>query len=345
MSMPTGNTEPSYKNDPAYKITSIIFPVLVAIIVFLFIWFSRGEIKLKEPRTITLYCFSAMELVMEQALVPAFQDMWLEQNQEQVEFITTFAGSGVITRQIITRFPAEVAVLSSELDARRLVGSGAITAAVWQELRKKDKFCRSPIVLFVREEFETSIKSFDDIDFSKMNVIIPDPLTSGEGQLAALALYGSRLRQGFTKEQAFDFVTQAFTNSRNHPSTSQDAMEQFHAGLGDILLNYEAAAGNHPGVSEMKIIHPQRTIMTEPIAVAIKTNIKPKQTEIVNAFLGFLWSDKAKKILSDYGFQTINISQQAGFAPTPLNDIFTLDSLGSAMELNRSVIDPLAAQE
>lgn len=345
MSISTGNIEPSYKNEPAYRVTSIVFPVFVAIVILLFIWFSRGEIKLKEPRTITLYCFSAMEAVMEQSLLPAFQDIWLKQNQEQVEFITTFAGSGVITRQIMTKFPAEVAVLSSELDARRLVSSGAITAAVWQELRQRDKFCRSPIVLFVRDELEVPITGFDDIDFDKMKVIIPDPLTSGEGQMVALALYGSQLRQGLDREQAFNFVKQAFSRSGNHPSTSRAATEQFHAGLGDILLNCKAAAGNHPGVSEMKIIYPQRTIMTEPVAVAIHANIAPKQVELIETFLEFLWSNMAQKILSEHGFQTINTSKQAGFAPAPLNDIFTLDSLGSALELNRSVIDPLAAQQ
>ncbi len=341
MSISTGNIEPPYKNDPAYRLTSILFPLVIAVVVLLFVWFSRNQVRLKEPRTITLYCFSAMEAVMEESLLPAFQGFWLKQNQERVEFITTFAGSGVITRQIMTKFPAEVAILSSELDAQRLVGSGMITAAVWQELRQKEKFCRSPIVLFVSDNIQAPILNYDDIDFETMNVIIPDPLTSGEGQMAGLALYGSWLRQGLSREQAFDFVKQAFASSRNHPSTSQDAMEQFHAGLGDILFNYEAAACNHRSASKMKVVYPERTIMTEPVAVAIKNNIVPKQAKIIDEFLNFLWSDVAQKKLSEYGFQTINTSKQAGFVPTPRHDIFTLDSLGSALGLNQSVIDPL----
>ena len=102
MNISTKNVDSPYKNEKAYRVTSILFPLLVAASVLLFIWFSRDEIKQKEPRTITLYCFSAMESVMEQALLPAFQDAWFKHNQERVEFITTFAGSGVITRQIIT---------------------------------------------------------------------------------------------------------------------------------------------------------------------------------------------------------------------------------------------------
>jgi len=227
MSISTGNIEPSYKNDPAYRVTSILFPALIGIIFLLFIWFSRDEIKLKEPQTIPLYCFSAMESVMEQGLLPAFQEHWLNNKQEQVKFITTFAGSGVITRQIMTRFPAEVAILSSELDAQRLVGSGIITVAAWQDIQRRPKFCRSPIVLFVRQDNPFTITTFDDINFEKMNVIIPDPLTSGDGQMASLALYGSQIRRGVDKATAFEFTRKALAESRSHPSTSQAAMEQF----------------------------------------------------------------------------------------------------------------------
>ncbi len=342
MSISAGNIEPSYKNDPAYRITSIVFPVLVAVVVLLFIWFSRNQVRLNEPRTITLYCFSAMESVMEKSLLPAFQQYWLKEKQEHVEFITTFAGSGVITRQIMTRFPAEVAILSSELDAQRLVG-GVITVATWQEIHQHKKFCRSPIVIFVSDSIQRPIHNFEDIDFKTMDVVIPDPLTSGEGQMAVLALYGSRLRQGFSHKQAFEYVKAALTETLNKPSTSQAAIEQFQAGIGDVLFNYEAAVF-HNKLNPLKVIHPNRTIMTEPIAVAIQKNITSKQAEIINSFMTFLWSADTQRKLSEAGFQTINTSTQASFGPSSQNDIFTLDSLGTALDLNRSVIDPLAAQ-
>lgn len=282
---------------------------------------------------------------MEQALLPAFQQRWLKQKQERVEFITTFAGSGVITRQIVTRFPAEIAILSSELDARRLVSGGIITASAWQELHRQEKFCRSPIVLFISDKIQTPLHSFEDIDFDTMNVIIPDPLTSGEGQMAALALYGSQLRTGHTRSQAHEFTKNAFARSWNNPSTSQDALEQFYAGMGDVLLNYEAAMNLHPGTSDIKTICPKSTIMTEPVAIAIPKNIPPKQTEITKAFIDFLWSETAQKILSEYGYQTINTAKQAEFVQAPQYDIFTLDSLGTAIDLNRSIIDPLLTQD
>ncbi len=341
MSILTDSGESQYKNDPVYRFTSFIIPALVAIIILLFLWFSRDQVRIKEPRTITLYCFSAMEPVMEQALLPAFQDHWLKKHQERVEFITTFAGSGIITRQIITKFPAEVAILSSELDARRLVSGGIINIATWQEIQKQDKFCRSPVVLFVSDDIHTPIHNFDDIDYENMNVIISDPLTSGEGQMTGLAIYGSQLRQGLSHEEALLFTQAAFSKTQNHPSNSQDALEQFYAGLGDILFNYEAAASYHPGPTDSWIVYPERTIMVEPVAIMIQNNISPEQSDLINNFIDFLWSATAQRKLSEYGFQTINTSTEPEFAPASNHDIFTLDSLGNANSLNRNIIDQL----
>jgi len=345
MSILTANTEPSYKNEPAYRFTSIVVPLLVAIVVLLFIWYSRDQVQIKEPRIITLYCFSAMEPVMEQGILPAFQDHWLEQHQERVEFITTFAGSGVITSQIMTRFPAEVAILSSELDVRRLVSGGIISQATWQELRQQDKFCRSPVVLFISKDIQRPIHGFEDIDFETMNVIIPDPLTSGEGQMTSLAIYGSQLRKGLSQSQAFSFTRNAFKKAQSHPSTSRDALEQFYAGMGDVLFNYEATAWYHPGVAEMNMVYPKSTLMVEPMAVAIQQNITPKQIEITDDFVAFLWSELAQRKLSEYGFQTINTDTQPEFVQASEIDIFTLDSLGTANDLNHSIIDQLLKQD
>ena len=345
MSISVKNGESQYKNDPVYRYTSAIVLLLFVTIILLLVWYSRDQVQIKEPRIITLYSFSAMETVMEQSILPAFQDYWLIQHQERVEFITTFAGSGVVTRQIMTRFPAEVAILSSELDVHRLVRGGIINHDTWQNLRQEDSFCRSPIVLFISEDIQTPIHGFEDIDFETMNVIIPDPLTSGEGQMAGLALYGSQIRRGLNHIQSLNFMKNAFANAVSHPSTSQDALEQFYAGLGDVLINYEAAASYHPGVSETNVVHPKSTLMVEPVVVAIEHNIIPKQTEIIYDFIDFLWSSEVQQKLSEYGFQTINTSEQPEFVQASEVDIFTLDSLGTANDLNHSIIDQLVISE
>lgn len=339
MNRPKEKMESSYKNDPAYRITSVVVPAFIGLLILLFIWYSRNQQLINEPRTMTIYCFSAMETVMERGLLPAFQQEWLKEKQERVEFITTFAGSGVITRQIMTRFPAEVAILSSELDARRLMTAGIITASSWQELQQKQKFCQSPLVLFLGEKVTEKPRDLADIDYYGKNIIIPDPLTSGEGQIAALALYRAKLDQGFGHEDALAYVKHIFQGTANHPSTAQDAWEQFRAGLGDIMLNYESVAGNHHNDTDIRRVYPKPNIMTEHVAVALRQNISLEQEEMVASFLTFLWSDKAQVILKEHGFR-IQGQEDASSLPSPL---YTLDSLGDATHLILDVLDPLLA--
>ncbi|NQV50830.1 MAG: substrate-binding domain-containing protein [Candidatus Marinimicrobia bacterium] len=334
-----------YKNETAYKVTTIIVPVLAVILIFLLIWYSRGSMQIKEPRTITLYCFSAMESVMEQSIIPAFQQRWLKKHQERVEFITTFAGSGVITRQIMTRFPAEVAILSSELDARRLVSEGILSAASWQDLQKKEKFCESPIVLFARNSMPQTLTSFEELNPDTLDVIIPDPLTSGEGQMAVLAIYGSQLMLGTQEDAALAYVKSWLAKTRHHPSTSQDAMEQFHAGMGDVLFHFEAARDQHVDASPIRVIYPRRTMMTEPVAVAVQKNITANQAEIVDAFLAFLWSEQAQNLLIKHGFRSQILPASGEDESGQTDSFFTMDSLGSASDLIRNIIDPLLARE
>lgn len=330
--------EPSYKSEPAYRITSTVVPAIMVLLVLLFVWYSRNQVKINEPRTMTIYCFSAMEAVMEQGLLPAFRQQWFKKNQEQLEFITTFAGSGIITRQIMTRFPAEVAVLSSGLDARRLMTAGLITAASWQELQKQKTFCQSPLVLYQHKNNTVLFpQKLGDIDFDKLKVIIPDPLTSGEGEIAALAIYKAKLDQGWGHDQALAFVSHLFKDGSSHPASAQVAWEQFKAGLGDVLLNYESIGGKQPGTEDISMVYPEPSIMAEHVAVALMQNIKEDQEELVSAFLTFLWSDKAQLVLQEYGFRS-SLRAEANSLPAR---IYTLDSLGDPAYLISNVLNPL----
>src|SRR5690606_39324896 len=75
---------------------------------------------------IVVYGFSILGEVMNDGVFPAFQEHWKARTGEDVEFISSFGGSGTVTNQIILGVPAEVAILSLELDALRLVESGRV---------------------------------------------------------------------------------------------------------------------------------------------------------------------------------------------------------------------------
>ncbi|GAH64387.1 unnamed protein product, partial [marine sediment metagenome] len=131
---------------------------------------------------------------MERGMFPAFQEYWEKEQGEHVEFIPTFAGSGTIVDKIISRFPAEVAILSSPIDAIRLSERVLVPAKSWAGLPNGGVFSHSPMIMIVREGNPLVITDFSDLRNPGMEVIHPDPISSGAGQWALLAIYGSALK-------------------------------------------------------------------------------------------------------------------------------------------------------
>ncbi|MCF7905115.1 MAG: substrate-binding domain-containing protein [Candidatus Marinimicrobia bacterium] len=343
MTIPPRSESSIDKTDPIYRISNLLFLVFIIALFSLVIWFSKDQPDILKPRTLTVYAFSAMEPVLEQRIIPAFQDFWQESYHERVEFITTFAGSGVITHQIMAQLPVEVALLSSELDAWRLQAGGIISYDEYEVLQKRGPFCRTPLALFIRDTFQTPISSLDDLDFKTMDISIPDPLTSGVGQLAYLALYQSSIRRGISHEVSLDAIIKLRRSLRHQPTTSRSAMEEFRAGLGQISLNYAAVDHSHSDVVPKKKVIPKVAYLAEPTILPVKRNIKPGQEYLVNAFVDFLYGEVAQTALKNYGFSPLGSDLSPGFAVPTEMSIITLDSLGSLGKINRLIIDKLVS--
>src|SRR6266704_3597659 len=88
----------------------------------------------RPPRTIVFYGFSILGDVINHGVFPAFQKEWRARTGENVEIVSSFAGSGTITNQIILGVPAHLALLSLELDADKLAGAGVVAAGSWRRL-------------------------------------------------------------------------------------------------------------------------------------------------------------------------------------------------------------------
>ena len=111
--------------------------------------------------TVTFYGFSILEESMNGTVFPAFQDTWREASGEHVEFISSFAGSGTVTNQLIMGVLAQLALLSLELDAQRLADKGLVSRESWESLPHGGIVNRTPMVILVRkgnpEEHPTSL--------------------------------------------------------------------------------------------------------------------------------------------------------------------------------------------
>jgi sulfate/thiosulfate transport system substrate-binding protein len=297
-----------------------------------------------KSRTVIVYGFSILEEVMNEAIFPAFQADWQAATGEHVEFISSFAGSGTITNQMILGVPAEVAILSLELDALRLVDSGVLEANSWQDLPNAGVLNRTPFIILVRPGNPQGIAGFQELARPGIGVVHPDPLTSGGAQWGILAEYGSALRTTGDPQAALEQLHGIWSNVVAQASSARAARTQFENGFGDALITYEQEALRDRELGRLKseIVYPHSTILSEHTLVVVEKNIDPDNRDLVDAFIQFLWSDAAQRIFIEYGFRSVyeRLNEQApGFAVIP--DAFTVSELGGWPQAKREIIDQI----
>jgi sulfate/thiosulfate-binding protein len=257
-------------------------------------------------RTIVVYGFSVQEEVMTEEIFPAFQAHWREQKGEEVTFQGVFTGSEEIADAIIGGAPADVAILSNEQHAVWLRINDCVETD-WHTLPHQGTISRSPIVIVVRPDNPLGIKDWADLTRPGVELIHPDPNTSGGAQWALLAEFGSSsLLEGGSEERACQQLRGIWANVITTPASSREAFKEFMFGRGDALVTYEqdALLAQARGAT-LEIVVPPSTLMSEHSAVIIDRNVKAWEREVVEAFVDFLWSEEAQRALTRYYFRAV----------------------------------------
>lgn len=299
----------------------------------------------REPvptRTLVLYGFSILGDVINEGIFPAFEAEWQARTGENVELISSFAGSGTITNQIIMGVPAEVTILSLELDALRLVENGVVDGSTWRDLPYGGVLNRTPFIILVRPGNPQNIQGFIDLTQPGVGIVHPDPITSGGAQWALLAEYGSMLGSSGDSAAATGQLLALWRNVVAQASSARGARTQFDNGFGDALITYEQEAiyDRARGRLSADIIYPSSTILSEHTVVIIEDNVDPANRQLVDAFVAFLWSDRAQRIFVDYGFRSVN--ESLNYANVDFGLIakpFTIEDIGGWEQAKREIID------
>src|SRR6185503_14994848 len=126
------------------------------------------------PRTLIFYGFSILDHSITEDVFPAFRRHWRERTQEDLELITSFAGSGTLTNQIIMGVPVDLALLALEADANRLADAGVVAKQAWRGLPHAGVVNRTPIVILVRPGNPKNIRGFEDLARPGIGVVHPD---------------------------------------------------------------------------------------------------------------------------------------------------------------------------
>ena len=298
----------------------------------------RGE----RLRTVVVYGFSILGEVMDEAIFPAFEAEWAAQTGENVEFISAFASSGTITNQVILGAPAEVVILSLESDAYRLVDAGVVPGPDWRSLPHAGAMNTTPFIILTWAGNPLGIRDFEDLARPGVELVHPDPQTSGGAQWAILAEYGSRLRETGDPEQAYERLLGIWKNVIAQASSARAARTQFENGFGDALVTYEQEALRDQllGRLSSEIVYPSSTILSEHTVVVVSGNIPAGDEALIEAFVDFLWSRTAQSIFTDYGFRSMDPAINAAVPYlVDIADSFTAADLGGWLTAGPGIID------
>jgi len=306
------------------------------------LWPWLPGVHVPPTRSVVIYGFSILGEVMEEDVFPAFQEHWLDKTGERVEFILALGASGTITNLMIMGVPAEVAILSLELDAWRLVDAGVLPGPTWHELPHGGVVNRTPFVILVRPGNPESIEGFGDLSRPGVGVVHPDPLTSGGAQWAVVAEYGAALRETGDAEQAYARLLGIWRNVVAQAASARGARTQFESGFGDALITYEQEALRDlaRGRLQVDIAYPESTIFSEHPVVVLERNIPPENRAVVQAFVDYLWSEEAQRKFVAHGFRSVyeELNEENPlFGHIP--DGFLIEDFGGWREAKMEIVD------
>jgi sulfate/thiosulfate-binding protein len=257
-------------------------------------------------------------------LIPMFQ---ATPPGKDVSFAQSYGASGDQARAVRAGLKADIVALSLAPDVDQLVKAGLVDPT-WKRQSYRGMVTDSVVVFAVRDGNPKHIRSWDDLLEPGVQVITPNPFTSGGARWNVMAAYGSWRKLGKTKVQAQQKLLQLFQHVAVQDKSARDALNTFLSGKGDVLLTYEneAIAAQLAG-QKLRYVIPRSTILIEnPIAVLKSSSNR----DAANAFVRFLKTPAAQQVFADRGYRPIVKSvlqknrRKFPFRPGQ----FTIDQLG-----------------
>src|SRR5512133_111639 len=267
-------------------------------------------------------------------LITAFQKT---QAGKSVAFSQSYAASGEQSRAVAAGLDADIVAFSLEPDITSLVQK-KIVPKNWNTDKYKGMVTRSVVVFVVRDGNPKKLKTWNDLLKPGVQVVTPNPFTSGGARWNVMAAYGGVLRSGKTPKQAVDYLGKLWKHVVAQPTSAREGLQTFLAGRGDVFLAYENEAifAQKHG-QPVQFVIPKATILIEnPIAVTSGSQHKQQ----AQAFVSFLRSRPAQRIFAENGYRPIvkGVTQGLNFPVRP--QLFTIKYVGGWASVEQKFFDP-----
>jgi len=270
-----------------------------------------------------------------QAINKAFAAEWKAKTGQTVTINQSHGGSGKQARAVIDGLEADVVTLALAYDIDAIAQQGHLLPGNWQSrLPGNSSPYTSTIVFLVRKGNPKQIKDWDDVVRPGIQVITPNPKTSGGARWAFLAAWGYALHKNRGNQAAAkDFVTLLYKNVPVLDSGARGATDTFvQRGIGDVLLAWEneaLLALKEFGSGKFEIVVPSESILAEPPVALVDKNVDRHGTrQVAEAYLNFLYSEQGQTIIAEQFYRPRMKSVAAKFSGQfPKVKLFTIDEV------------------
>lgn len=270
-------------------------------------------------------------------LIPIFQAAWKAQTGQTVKFEESYQGSGAQSRAIVEGFEADVAPLSLEADIIRIADAGLITHD-WKTGKYKGMISTSVVVFAVRKGNPKGIKDWADLAQPGLQILTPNPKTSGGAMWNILSLYGAA-RRGFVagvsandEAAAQAFLKSVLANVTVMDKGARESITNFEKGVGDVAITYEneVLVGLQSG-QDYEYVFPRSSILIEnPVAVIDAYVDRHGTRAVAEAFVNFLATPEAQQVFARHGLRSVDpeVAKATAAQYPALEDMFTIDFFG-----------------
>jgi len=247
-----------------------------------------------------------------------FADYWKKEKGQDVTVKQSHGGSGKQARAVIDGLKADVVTLALGYDIDAIAEKGLIKAEWQKQFPNNSSPYTSTIVFLVRKGNPKGIKDWGDLIKPGVQVITPNPKTSGGARWNYLAAWGYALKQsGGDENAAKDFVTKLFKNVPVLDTGARGSTTTFvEKGIGDVLLAWENEAllsMNELGKDKFDIVYPSISILAEPPVAVVDKNVDANGTsEAAEAYLQYLYTEEAQRVIAEHYYrpQLASVAEQ-----------------------------------
>lgn len=270
-------------------------------------------------------------------LIPLFQKKWQEEKGQTVTFEESYLGSGAQSRAVVEGFEADIVALSLEADVTRIVDAGLITHD-WKANAYQGIVSTSIVSFAVRPGNPQNILDWADLARPGLEVLTPNPKTSGGAMWNVLALYGAATRgfvdgvPAYDNTAAREFLLAVLKNVTVMDKGARESITNFEKGIGDVAITYEneVLVGQQSG-QVYELIIPRSTILIQnPVALVDAYADKHGTRQAAQAFIDFLFTPEAQTIFAKYGLRSVDpVVAEATAEKYPLvQDLFSIEDFG-----------------